>query len=245
MGKPNVPENLVKIVKQYDITLVQEIRDSQETAIFQFLDMLNADAGSKEFAVTVGSRLGTSTSKEQYAYIYRPSRVTLLKAFDYPDPETAELPDGVFDREPYVAHFSCPDCAVQEFFLAGIHTAPSRAETEIDQMVDVYDYAIKELGTDNGILMGDFNAGCSYFTKTEMSVNRLKLDTRFRWLIGDDADTTTKASICAYDRFVVGGTNLQAHSKNAKVYNFITELGISQDLGEDISDHFNIEMDIV
>ena len=48
--------------------------------------------------------------------------------------------------------------------------------------------------------MGDFNADCSYVSKSEWPFIRLRSDPRFLWLIGDGIDTTTKATHCAYDR---------------------------------------------
>ena len=78
--------------------------------------------------------------------------------------------------------------------------------------------------------MGDFNAGCTYFTASDMVTNRLKNDPRFLWLIGDDADSTTKSTVCAYDRFVVGGAYLQAHSKNPTIFNFQAAYGLDQNV---------------
>lgn len=53
----------------------------------------------------------------------------------------------------------------------------------------------------NFIFMGDFNAGCSYVPKKAWKNIRLRTDTRFVWLIGDQEDTTVKGSTsCAYDR---------------------------------------------
>ena len=49
--------------------------------------------------------------------------------------------------------------------------------------------------------MGDFNADCSYVSKSEWPSVRLRTDSRFQWLIGDGIDTTTKATHCAYDRY--------------------------------------------
>ncbi len=49
--------------------------------------------------------------------------------------------------------------------------------------------------------MGDFNADCSYVTKSEWDDVRLRTESeKFLWLIEDGIDTTTKASDCAYDR---------------------------------------------
>lgn len=54
----------------------------------------------------------------------------------------------------------------------------------------------------NFIFMGDFNAGCSYVPKKAWSSIRLRTDSQFVWLIGDEEDTTVRSSTdCAYDRW--------------------------------------------
>ena len=47
--------------------------------------------------------------------------------------------------------------------------------------------------------MGDFNADCSYVTKSKSSKLKLR-SAKYHWWIGDDVDTTVAATDCAYDR---------------------------------------------
>ena len=47
--------------------------------------------------------------------------------------------------------------------------------------------------------MGDFNADCSYLSKTKRNNLALRAE-GYHWLIPDDWDTTVAASDCAYDR---------------------------------------------
>jgi len=53
----------------------------------------------------------------------------------------------------------------------------------------------------DAILLGDFNAGCSYVVQGEFEQIRLYNQSRFHWLISDHADTTTKTTSCPYDRW--------------------------------------------
>jgi len=51
------------------------------------------------------------------------------------------------------------------------------------------------------MLLGDFNAGCSYLPKKYRKDIRLLTDSRFEWLINHTTDTTVRESTaCAYDR---------------------------------------------
>lgn len=95
-------------------------------------------------------------------------------------------------------HFCFPFKAISSFIAIGIHTAPSDAASEISHLVDVYDDAVLKLGTTNAIIMGDFNAGCTYIN--DWSKIRLASDRRFYWLTNDMLDTTSKSTECAYDR---------------------------------------------
>ncbi|KAG8506446.1 Deoxyribonuclease-1 [Galemys pyrenaicus] len=50
------------------------------------------------------------------------------------------------------------------------------------------------------MLMGDFNAGCSYVRPAQWASIRLRTHPAFLWLIPDSADTTVTPSHCPYDR---------------------------------------------
>ena len=52
------------------------------------------------------------------------------------------------------------------------------------------------------LMMGDFNADCSYVGSNDWSSIGLWTDNRFNWLIDNYADTTVSSTDCAYDRFV-------------------------------------------
>ena len=85
--------------------------------------------------------------------------------------------------------------------MAAIHTSPSEAVLEIDRMVDVYDDIVQRWKLKNVIILGDFNSGCSYVTKSKWPMIRLATDRRFYWLFSDDVDTTVAKSDCPYDRY--------------------------------------------
>ena len=91
---------------------------------------------------------------------------------------------------------------LKEFVLAAIHTQPSNAPSEIDHLVDVYDDIVKRFGIKDVMILGDFNAGCSYVTKSEWKEIRLATDHRFYWLFTNDEDTTVSKSDCPYDRYI-------------------------------------------
>lgn len=84
-SKPEVMEVLGKIIRTYDIVAIQEIRDKSQTALPALVDTVNS--GSSQYDYVVSERLGRTTSKEQYAYIYNTQAVELTGTPQiYPEP---------------------------------------------------------------------------------------------------------------------------------------------------------------
>ncbi|XP_037080527.1 deoxyribonuclease-1-like [Pollicipes pollicipes] len=239
MQKRDVMDLLVRVLSQYDITLVQEIVDVSETAIHNLTARVAAATG-QPYSVTVSPRVGRNAF-EQYAYVYRSDRVGVRSALMYPDPS------DVFEREPYIVTFALDDVRyLSELTLVGIHTQPRKADVEIDALSDVLDYVQQEMSASNVVLLGDFNAGCSYVTETEWAVNRLKSRQDVVWTIADYTDTTVSSTNCAYDRIVLNGDALL----NAVVDNSIGPFrydeawGIGFELTEDVSDHYPVNLQL-
>ena len=89
-----------------------------------------------------------------------------------------------------------------ELVLIGLHTDPDEAVEEMEALVDVHAAVEQEWNTDDILIMGDVNADCTYASASELVGLTLRTDTRFTWYIGDDVDTTTTSTDCAYDRCV-------------------------------------------
>ena len=97
---------------------------------------------------------------------------------------------------------SSSSSGIPQFFLVGIHTQPSNVLAELNALVEVYEEAVDHFGTENGIMLGDFNADCSYLSQRRYNTLLLANDSRFTWLLDTDIDSTTGNSNCAYDRCV-------------------------------------------
>lgn len=230
---------LGKIFSKYDLCLIQEIRDTGDASINSLLDEINANGGSK-YRMILSDRLGRSNSKEQYGFFYNKNKINITDSFHFDDKKHGDL----FEREPFIVKFKASSSPVKEFFIAGIHTSPEAAKEEIGHLVQVYDDAVKRFKIKDGIIMGDFNAGCSYFAKKYWKENALRQDPRFTWLIGDDINTTVGKSSCAYDRVVVGGDNLQKSTKSPKTYYYDAEMKVDNVLAKLVSDHYPVEFQI-
>eukprot|EP00057_Strongylocentrotus_purpuratus_P014446 XP_011668920.1 PREDICTED: uncharacterized protein LOC100891970 isoform X2 [Strongylocentrotus purpuratus] len=233
MTDTTVVATIVRIILRYDIILLQEIRDSEGTAIDVLLNLVNSVASSDPYAMVISERLGRSFSKEQYAYFYRSSKARLVKDYVYKDPGDR------FEREPYIAVFESSYTAVSPFAIVGIHTKPADAWEEISLLVEVD----KELGVEDVVFAGDFNADCSYVPNYRWEQVPLRTDPRYKWLIEDDVDTTVSNTDCSYDRFVIAGAGMESSVLpcSAAVFRFDTEYDLTQEEALDVSDHYPIE----
>ena len=229
--KTQVMNTLVQIARQFDVVLIQEIRDASETTAPIFLDAINAVDGP-EYAFIRSERLGRTNSKEAYAYFYNTESVQYLdsSAFVYNDV------NDVFEREPYVASFKSGNF---DFTLIGIHTKPEDAYNEIGNLTIVFDY-VESMGNERDIIaLGDFNADGSYYD--EESMDNLLTDYGYFWVIGNEVDTMTKTN-WTYDRMVMTDYTYSSEyiQNSATVYKFDTVYGLNQTFTEAVSDHYPI-----
>jgi len=244
VNKPIIFAEIIKIIKEYDLIFIMEVRDTSDTAIQKLLAALNNKSTDK-YKLLLSTRLGRTNSKEQYAYLYKESLLKVADSYEYDDGDESAGTD-IFEREPLVVRFQTVDAAVKDFFIIGIHAAPDNVDTpkELEALIGVYEQASKKWNIDDAILMGDMNADCSYFTKASKSTNALRNDNRFVWLIDDDVDTTTKNTDCAYDRVILAGKNMIAHVKSAAPYNFQKEHKLDEKTTEEVSDHYPVIFNI-
>ncbi|KAL3987609.1 hypothetical protein ACER0C_014724 [Sarotherodon galilaeus] len=231
---------ITKIVKRYDVILIQEVRDSDLSATQTLMDYVNKD--SPQYKYIVSEPLGASTYKERYLFLYREALVSVVKSYTYDDgPE--ETGQDTFSREPFVVMFSSKNTAVRDFTLIPQHTSPDLAVRELNALYDVVLDVRARWNTNDIVLLGDFNAGCSYVSGSAWQQIRIFTDKTFHWLITDAADTTVSQTVCPYDRIVVTTDMMRGVVQNsAKVYNYMTDLNLKQDLALAVSDHFPVEV---
>ncbi|AKB84512.1 endonuclease/exonuclease/phosphatase family protein [Methanococcoides methylutens] len=226
--KPEVMKVLADIVRTYDVVAIQEIRDASQTALPELVDLVNTDGS--EYDYIVSERLGRTSSKEQYAYIYNTRTVEITGI-----PETYPEPEGTdpFHRQPYIAAVSSTQGNFDAVLIV-IHTDPDEATEEINDLDDVLAYAQSVYPEENDfVVMGDFNADGSYFDEDSTS----DLDA-YHWVIDDTVDTTTKSTDYTYDRIVL--TDNSDLTGDSGVFRYDLEYGLSEELTTDVSDHYPV-----
>ena len=155
LAKPEVMDVLAKVVRQFDVVAIQEVRSTDPTVVPRFVELINRQAA--RYACVVGPRLGRTSSKEQYAFLYDTTRIAVDPGTVY----TVSDPGDYLHREPLVAHFQVqsPNGGTPfTFKLVNIHTDPDETEMELDALDDVF-VAVGQDGSgeDDVILLGDLN----------------------------------------------------------------------------------------
>ncbi|XP_061214148.1 deoxyribonuclease-1-like 2 [Neopsephotus bourkii] len=237
MSNEEVAGIIISILSRYDVVLVQEVRDSDLSAVTQLMEQLNS-VSTSPYDYEISHPLGRDNYKEMYLFIYRTDSVSVVDTYQYEDPQ------DVFSREPFILRVSAPSTKVQDFVLVPLHSAPHDAVAEIDALYDVYLAIVNKWGTDNIMFLGDFNADCAYVQHSDWSSIRLRTSDIFKWLLLDGTDTTVGKSDCAYDRIVVCGAKLKRSivPNSAGIYNFQRAFQLEQEEALAVSDHYPVEV---
>ena len=233
-GKPEVMDILVDIAEEFDVMVVQEIRDVTEFTADFYLEKIN-DVAHFTYLMHEGPRLGRTSSKEQYV-VYYASYVELVHAYTVPDP------NDLFEREPLVTTLRSGEI---DFTLVSCHVKPDHAEAEIRALADLA-ASIRAANPDEGdiIFMGDLNADGSYLD--ESLLTEIFPPAEYEVVITDDMITTTKTDN-TYDRIILM-TNTASNeyiSGSGAVFRFDDELGINDhDLTVAVSDHYPVYVEL-
>ncbi|WP_338097824.1 endonuclease/exonuclease/phosphatase family protein [Methanolapillus ohkumae] len=232
-----VMDVLAKTIRNYDIIGVQEIRDASGESLPKLVQLVNSGTDENgtpyNYDYVVSSRLGRSSSKEQYAYIYNKDKVYVAsEPITYPEPDGADP----FEREPYMVTFRSNIGNFDAVFIL-IHTKPDDAKAEINELNHVVEYAKTiYVGQENYVIMGDFNADGSYFNESGSS--DLKSE-KYVWLIGNNMTTTTKTNN-TYDRIVITKSLEPYVTGNLGVYNYSAAYGLNATQTTAVSDHYPV-----
>jgi endonuclease/exonuclease/phosphatase family metal-dependent hydrolase len=231
--KQDVMAVLTDVVREFDIVLIQEIRDASEQTIQNFIETINQMEGS-DYSYIRSERVGRTSSKEAYAYIYNTETIQFTQDSDYVYNDV----DDVFEREPYIASFKAGNF---DFVLVGIHTKPDDAYNEIGSLTSVVSSIQSANPNEHDIIvMGDFNADGSYFDEDDTS-NLFKAS-EYNWIITNSMDTMVKTNY-TYDRIVLldATLNHEYDADTAQVFYFDQAYGLNnQTFVSEVSDHYPV-----
>lgn len=237
LSNTDVVRVLADIVRHFDIVAIQEIRDEQQNLLARFAEAVNAPGLRYDYVI--GPRLGRTTSKEQYGYLFNTDTIEIDRRAIF----TVADPDDLLHREPLVASFRCrraePNLAFT-FTLVNIHTdpTPQTLREELSVLDDVFQSVRSHpRGEDDVILLGDFNSNYRQmgelsqmpglvFAVTNSAANKLLA-----------TNITGKAQ---YDNLVFDRAATQEFLGRSGVFDFLREYNLSQSQAKLVSDHLPV-----
>jgi hypothetical protein len=274
-AKPELTEIVAKIISDFDLGIIQEITDVSLKAPYVLHEALNKISSDNPYTMTLSPRVGRSATKEQYIFFNREatSGVQIVDSYVYEDPQDLfERPPfiGTFKvtkpGKSGVKLFSImdvhlrPDAAYKELLDMRhvIEDFITRNPQYFDQSSRSFDDALEQnvvdatpdhkpsLKTNHPILIvGDFNADCSYISPKRQELLRTINFVDFTWVINNQVKTNTRQT-CTYDRIFINGDNFVnaiVPESNTTV-NFQEQFGMTLDEALDISDHIPVKFDI-
>jgi endonuclease/exonuclease/phosphatase family metal-dependent hydrolase len=227
--KPEVMDVLARVVRRFDVVAIQEIRSKDQSLIPDFVKLINA--GGSHYTHVLGPRLGRTSSKEQYAYVFDGSRIEIDRNSIY----TVSDPDDLLHREPLVTRFRVrgpPPTEAFTFTLVNIHTDPDETDIELDALADVFrTVQLNGSGEDDVILLGDLNVD-------QYDLGRLGRVPNIAWVVGEQPTNTRKTK--SYDNIVFDRTRTVEFTGAGGVLDLMDTFGLTEDQALDVSDHLPV-----
>jgi deoxyribonuclease-1-like protein len=162
---PTVMATLAKVMSQFDVIAIQEVRGGDATPIRVLIDLIRSSGG--RYAATVSEPIGRTSQTESYAFVWDESRIQLIPRSAY----VVQDPADRIHREPMVASFetrvgSADGRKPFRFTLVNVHTSPSEVaasaqQNEMNVLDDVFvrvrEYDYQTSKEEDCILLGDLN----------------------------------------------------------------------------------------
>ena len=229
LKKPAAMNVLAEIVRRFDVVAIQEVRAKDQTVVPRFVEMVNSNGAQYDYVI--GPRLGRTSSKEQYAFVFDATRVEVDRRSAYTLSDRTDL----LHREPFVARFRArtqPPEQAFTFTLINIHTDPDETDIELDALDDAF-RSVQENGwrEDDVILLGDLN-------EDERHLGDLGRLPGIRWVVSG-VPTNTRGSK-SYDNILFDSGNTVEHTGRWGVLNFREEFGLTMDEALEVSDHLPV-----
>lgn len=231
-----------EVINRYDLIAVSDVSDSSGTSITTLLSAVNSEAGGDIFDVSIGTRVGRTTSKRQYLVFFKKAQFSVVEKYEFT--AGTEPVGDTYEREPLMLHLQQISSG-DKFMLIVLDTKSTDVINELDGLPDVYSAAASRFGISSALMVGNFNADCSYLDDTNyanLSLVGGPAATNWAWQTSRLMDTTTGATDCGYSH-ILTGYGLTSNGV-ASVYNLETGLGIIAADAQALSSQHPVEVTI-
>ena len=228
-NKAHVMDMLARVVRQFDVVAIQEIRAKDQSIVPEFIELINSTG--RKYDYVIGPRLGRSISKEQYAFIFDSASVEIDRNQLY----TVDDPEDRLHREPLVGWFRVRGPPIEKAFtftLINIHTDPDETDTELDALDDVY-RVVRDDGRkeDDVILLGDLNVD-------DRHLGELGQIADIDWIISNTPTNTRGTK--QYDNILFHPQATREFTGRGGVYDFMRQFNLTMDEALEVSDHMPV-----
>ncbi|MFH1440849.1 MAG: endonuclease/exonuclease/phosphatase family protein [Candidatus Omnitrophota bacterium] len=229
INKPEVMNVLSKIIREFDVVAIQEVRSTEDNVIPALLNYVNKQGYKYDYLIS--KRLGRSSSKEQYAIVYNTKVVSLIPNGSYVVDDSSD----VFEREPFIAYFRSGNF---DFKIVDNHIKPEDVSAELNHLSAVINKIYDSSFERDVIVVGDMNADGSYFNENNLA----KVFPAEVQLIGNNEDTTVAVSDNTYDRMMICNTTSDVeYAGKSGVFRWDAEYGITDvSFVKKVSDHYPV-----
>lgn len=186
-------EYYVDLIRDYDLFFLLEIRDKDGSSFEMVCDELVL----YNYSCLVSERAGRSSSKEAVGIVWNSLEVGVSEVWSVDDEE------DLFEREPVKLEVRSGEVGSEGILFYVVHLKPNDVARELEALESVVEDEAANYANFSGgaILIGDLNADCDYYSRGDDFVD-------WDWWISDEADTTTGATDCAYDRVISRGVEV-------------------------------------
>lgn len=232
----NVMAIIARVVSQFDVVAIQEVRGGDATPIQLLIDLIRASGG--RYAATVSEPIGRTSQTESYAYVWDAARIQLVPQSAYVVQDSSDR----MHREPMVASFetrvgSGDGRKAFRFTLINAHTSPSEvAASAIDNEMNVLDdvfvrvrqYDFEMTGEDDCIMLGDLNVDTAGLRELGQIPGIES--------IGGDIRTNTRRTK-TYDHILIDRNMTREYTGRFGVVDFQRDFGLTEEQAIMVSDH--------
>jgi endonuclease/exonuclease/phosphatase family metal-dependent hydrolase len=225
-------QSIAAILKNFDLIAIQEVRSTSQDILPQLVAMLNSDR-KYQYDYAIGPRLGRSSSKEQYAFVFDTASIEIDRYQLY----TVEDPDDLLHREPLVGWFRARGPAPEQAFtfsLVTVHTDPDEVDQELDVLDDVF-FRVRDdpqRREDDVIMLGDLNAKAASLRQLGAVKGLVKV-------VAGDTPTNTLGN-AQYDNILFHDAATTEFTGRGGVLDFAKAYHLSLEQAQRVSDHLPV-----
>ena len=228
----NVMGYLARIVREFDVVAIQEIRGQDQSVLRAFVDLVNAEG--RKYAIVASEPIGRNRYFERYAFLFDSETLALDGSHTY----TVHDPDDVLHREPFVGWFRAAAVDSDQAFtfsLVNVHLDSRKPQAEVAYLAQLFRAVRSDgRGEDDVIIAGDFNAGPD-------QMQQLRNQAGLTCLITNSP--TNVRFTQQYDNLLVDPLASMEFTGRSGVHDFLKIFNLTIDQATAISDHLPVWAD--